>query len=350
MALSASRRRRPQGADYWPGFVDVLSTLLLVLIFFLSVFMLAQFFLSEVLSNRDNALRALENEVSELADLLAMERNANDDLRKTAEQLAASLTAAQTREEAALTEISRLGGLIDERNQAIADLEGKAAELTDKLTAEEEISEQARQEIILLNNQLAALRTQLQKIEQALEVAEERDRLQKAEIVNLGKRLNAALAQKVGELARYRSEFFGQLRAALGYRDDIRIDGDRFVFQSEVLFESGSAKLNEAGKTQLLKVASALLEISDVIPPQLRWVLRVDGHTDAVPINTNEFPSNWELSTARATSVVKYLINQGVPPRRLAATGFGQYQPLIRERSRAAYRMNRRIELKLTER
>jgi chemotaxis protein MotB len=159
-----------------------------------------------------------------------------------------------------------------------------------------------------------------------------------------------ALASKVQELARYRSEFFGRLREVLGKRKDVRIVGDRFVFQSEVLFETGSAELGGAGQQQLGQLARALTEIAARIPKDLPWVLRVDGHTDRIPIHTPEFRSNWELSTARAISVVRFLIDQGIPADHLAATGFGEHQPLDPGLSEAALRRNRRIELKLTQR
>jgi chemotaxis protein MotB len=166
----------------------------------------------------------------------------------------------------------------------------------------------------------------------------------------MGQRLNAALASKVQDLARYRSEFFGRLRKVLGDRRDIQIVGDRFVFQSEVLFASGSDSLAEGGKVQLAHLATTLKEIAEGIPDDINWVLRVDGHTDRVPISTARFPSNWELSTARAISVVKYLISQGIPPHRFAATGFGEFQPLDERDDEIAYRRNRRIEMKLDQR
>jgi chemotaxis protein MotB len=170
------------------------------------------------------------------------------------------------------------------------------------------------------------------------------------QIADLGRRLNAALATKVQELARFRSDFFGRLRELLGDRQDIRVVGDRFVFQSEVLFASGSAELEPEGRKQLSQLASALAEIAATIPEDIDWVLRVDGHTDRRPISTPEFPSNWELSTARAISVVKFLIIRGIGPNRLAATGFGQFQPLDTGSDEIAFRRNRRIELKLTQR
>ena len=169
-------------------------------------------------------------------------------------------------------------------------------------------------------------------------------------IKDLGARLNTALAQQVQELKRYRSDFFGRLREILGNRADIRVVGDRFVFQSEVLFDSGQAILNPVGRTELDKLAVALLELDKKIPPEIAWVLRVDGHTDVRPIASFQFPSNWALSAARAISVVQYLVTKGVSPQRLVAAGFGEFQPLDTAVTEEAYRRNRRIELKLTER
>jgi len=202
----------------------------------------------------------------------------------------------------------------------------------------------------LLNRQLAALRQQLSRISAALEASEAKTKEQETQIVNLGSRLNAALASKVEELARYRSEFFGKLRELLGNREDVRVEGDRFVFQSEVLFSSGSADLVGIGRDQISRLATTLKEIAGRIPDSIDWVLRVDGHTDRIPIHTAQFPSNWELSTARAVAVVKLLIADGLPPHRLAAAGFGEYRPLDTTGSPGSLRRNRRIEFKLTGR
>jgi len=204
--------------------------------------------------------------------------------------------------------------------------------------------------VALLNQQIAALREQLSRISAALDLSEQKTKEQDVQIADLGKRLNAALASKVQELASYRSEFFGRLREILGDRQDIRIVGDRFVFQSEVLFQPGSADLGPEARQELNLLAGALREIAAKIPAEIPWVLRVDGHTDRRPIFTSQFPSNWELSTARATAVVKYLIEQGIPPDRLAAAGFGEFQPIDTANTDDAYRKNRRIEFKLTER
>jgi len=335
----ASRRIRQGQADYWPGFVDAMATLLLVIIFLLSIFMLAQFYLSQAISGRDAALESLRAQISQLTDLLALEQSKSADLESSLAAMTASLANAED-------EKTRLAGLL-----ADAEAGGEEAQaLRAQLTEQEQLTAEAQAQVELFNQQLAALRSQLASLEAALEAAEAKDKESQAQIADLGRRLNAALAQKVQELARARSEFFGRLRVALGNRDDIQIVGDRFVFQSEVFFDSGSAALNPAGQTELNKIASAIREISGDVPDDINWVLRIDGHSDSQPISTAEFPSNWHLSAGRAISVVRYLTDQGVPPNRLLAAGFGEYQPLAAGSTAEDLRRNRRIEFKLTER
>ena len=296
-------------------------------------------------------------------DIVAL-RTVRDDLEAEVGRLAAAISESETvatalRDRAAELE-ARLASEAERTALAQQELERREIRLTEVLAlqlrterdlgAEREVSARARSRLDLLNQQILALREQLARIETALGATEAKDREQSVVIANLGRRLNLALAQKVEELERYRSEFFGRLREVLGERTDITIVGDRFVFQSEVLFASGSADLGGVGKTQLATFATTLLEISEKIPDELPWILRVDGHTDRIPINTAVFPSNWELSSARANSVVKFLTNEGVPPARLAATAFAEHQPIDPGDSVEAYRRNRRIELKLTER
>jgi chemotaxis protein MotB len=225
-----------------------------------------------------------------------------------------------------------------------------SAEAEAALGRERTQTAEARLQVDALNRQIGSLRDELARLNAVLEASEAKSREQNVQIVDLGKRLNAALASKVEELARYRSEFFGRLREVLGDRPDIRVVGDRFVFQSEVLFQSGSADLQEGGRAQITQLARTLAEVAAKIPPDISWVLRVDGHTDRVPIATARFPSNWELSTARAVAVVKQLTERGIPSARLAATGFGEFQPLDAREDAGAYQRNRRIEFKLTER
>jgi chemotaxis protein MotB len=245
--------------------------------------------------------------------------------------------------ETQLAELAILQSLRDEMRKEV--LAGEAA-----LAEQEALTDEATAQVALLNRQIAALRQQLASLSEALDVSEAENEANEVQIADLGRRLNAALATKVQELARFRSDFFGRLRELLGDRQDIRVVGDRFVFQSEVLFPSGSAELEPEGRVQLAQLAGALAEIATTIPEDIDWVLRVDGHTDRRPISTSEFPSNWELSTARAISVVKFLIVRGIEANRLAATGFGEFQPLDTGSDEIAFRRNRRIELKLTQR
>ncbi|PKP77106.1 MAG: hypothetical protein CVT81_11215 [Alphaproteobacteria bacterium HGW-Alphaproteobacteria-3] len=340
MALVSRRiRGRAPTGDYWPGFVDAMSSLLLVLIFLLTIFMITQFFLSQLVSNKDSALENLRSQIAELVNQLALERQDKADLQATILSLQDSLSAA-TAERDSLAALAEEG----------AGTGSRVAELESALDNEKQVSNEALAQVELLNQQIAALRRQLATLSAALDAAEQKDRDQQAQIANLGRRLNAALAQKVQELAKYRSEFFGRLRTILGDRQDIEIVGDRFAMQSEIFFASGSADINPSGKQQLDKIAQAIGEIAAEIPDDIPWVLRIDGHTDANPIATPQFPSNWYLSSARAIAVVNYMTEKGVPENRLVAAGFGQFHPLEQEPGETANRRNRRIEFKLTER
>jgi chemotaxis protein MotB len=343
MAL-ARNRRSERGIDYWPGFVDALSTLLLAIMFLLSVFVLIQFFLSQEIEGKDEALNQLNNQIAELTELLALERSTGQDLQDQLALLSMSLQNAET-------ERTRLQRLLDEGAGAGAAAQSEAERAAGALAAEKQISARALSQVELLNQQIAALRLQIGALEQALEASEARDRESNTKIADLGRRLNVALAQRVQELSRYRSDFFGRLREILSDRENIRIVGDRFVFQSEVLFPSGSDVLNPAGEVEMAKLAAALIELEREIPPEISWVLRVDGHTDTVPLSgSGRYRDNWELSSARALSVVKFLNSEGVAANRLVAAGFGEFQPLDTADSDEARSRNRRIELKLTER
>jgi chemotaxis protein MotB len=339
MALARTRR----GIDYWPGFVDALSTLVLGIIFLLTVFVVVQFFLSQDIAGKDTALTRLNAQIAQLNDLLSLEKTGKIDLEDQVARLAASLTAAESERE-------RLRGAAEGAGQGAASAQQQLGQATSALEAERKLSARAIAQIDLLNQQISALRRQLGALEEALQVSEKKDKDQQTQIAKLGERLNIALAQRVQELTRYRSDFFGRLREILGNRADIRVVGDRFVFQSEVLFDSGQAVLNPEGRAELDQLAIALLELERQIPPEIAWVLRVDGHTDVRPIASATFPSNWALSAARAISVVQYLIGRGVSPQHLVAAGFGEFQPLDSANTEDAYRRNRRIELKLTER
>ncbi len=239
---------------------------------------------------------------------------------------------------------------IEKRDTRIADLLRQAGRNDEALATEQALSRESLNQVEVLNRQINALRVQLASLEQALDLQQQKVEEQQVTITDLGSKLNMALAGKVEELGRFRSEFFGRLRQVLGDRPDVRIVGDRFVFQSEVLFPSASATIEPGGAEDLRKLAESLRQISAEIPSDLPWVLQINGHTDRRPISTFEFPSNWELSTARAINVGKFLISQGIPPERIAVAGFAEFQPLDDRRDEIAYRRNRRIEIKLTTR
>jgi chemotaxis protein MotB len=341
--MALSRGRRFEAVNYWPGFVDALSTMLLVIIFLLSVFMLAQFFLSREVTGKDEALSRLNRQIEELTNLLALERTQ----KSTDETKIATLTATLDNAD---REAKRLKDAAAEGAAAAADA-GKAATVASALDNQKEITARALAQVDVLNQQIAALRRQLAAIEDALAASETAGREAQSKIADLGARLNVALAQKVQELNRYRSDFFGRLRQILGSRPDIRVVGDRFVFESSVLFDVGKADISAAGKQSLDTLASAVLDLEREIPPDIPWILRVDGHTDSRPLSGGgQFKSNWELSAARAVSVVQYLVSKGVEPDRLAAAGFGEFQPLDQGTDDDSLARNRRIELKLTER
>ena len=331
--MALARARRESGFNYWPGFVDALSTLVLSIVFLLSVFLVVQFFLSQEVSGKDKALMQLNAKIAELNDLLSLEKLGKINLEDTLTQMRAGLASAES-------ERDRVKGLYEGLAGAGNDAAGSAGELNKALESEKQVTSRALAQIEVLNQQISALRRQLAALEEALDASEKRDRESQTRIADLGQRLNVALAQRVQELSRYRSEFFGRLRAILGNRPDVRIVGDRFVFQSEVFFDTGQAQLLPEGRAELDKQ----------IPGEIAWVLRVDGHTDVRPINSPLFKSNWELSSARAISVVQYLISLGVPAQRLVAAGFAEFQPLDIGVTEEAYKRNRRIELKLTER
>jgi chemotaxis protein MotB len=339
--MALSRFRRDSGMNYWPGFVDALSTLVLSVIFLLTVFMVAQFFLTQEISGKDTALSRLNAQIARLSQLLSLEQTGKTSLQDEVATLRASLTAAES-------ERDRLRAAT---SQGPAAGSGGTDKLNSQLDLEKEATARAVAQIENLNQQIGALRRQIAALEDALGASEKKESAAQLRITDLGQRLNVALAQRVQELSRYRSDFFGTLRGILGDRPDIRIVGDRFVFQSEVFFDSGAATLRPEGRAELDKLAEAVVALEKQIPSDINWVLRVDGHTDVRPLGpTSPFKTNWDLSAARAISVVQYLISKGVSPGRLAAAGFGEFQPIDPGTSDQALAHNRRIELKLTER
>lgn len=341
-----ARRRSRSEANIWPGFVDGLSTLLLVLMFVLSIFVVAQFYLGDRLASVKDELASKDDE---LARLIAQINSLND-----------QLGLAQSERDRLQAQILSLEDTIAEKDEelvglaaALAASQSAVAASAEELEAEKALTEEQKSEIATLNAQMAALRRQLASLQEALEAAEAKDLEQQAQIENLSQRLNAALARKVQELQEVRSRFFEALREALGERSDVKVVGDRFIFESDILFGSCSATLGEAGKLELNKLATALLDIQGDIPSEVNWVLRVDGHADAAPLGPScaaRFDSNLDLSAQRAISVVNYLKSRNVPAKRLLATGSGSTTPLVSGFSAAALAQNRRIEFKLTER
>src|SRR4026208_705784 len=294
MSLARARRGRFT-ANYWPGFVDVLSTRLLVVTFLRSLFMLSNFVVTQATSGKDTMLSRLNRQLSELTEPLALHRPKEESAQDELSALQATLGEKDK-------ESQRLTGLLGEAGGKTQGAEERAAAFGTQLDTQKKITNDALAKVEMLNQQLAALRLQLTSLQEALDASEAKNKESQAKIADLGQRLNLALAKKVQELARYRSDFFGKLKEALGDRPDFQVVGDRFVFPSDVLFDSGSAELKPEALAQLDKLANALKEVETKIPPDIAWVMRVDGHTDIHPIATPEFPSNWELSSARAIS------------------------------------------------
>jgi chemotaxis protein MotB len=342
MAL-ARTRRNDSGMNYWPGFVDALSTLILSIIFILTVFVVVQFYLQQEVAGKDTALTRLNAQIAQLTELLSMATTDKSNLQDQLAQLQATLATAQS-------DRDKFKSAAEGAGAGATVAQGKVSELTGQLEGQKKISSNALAQVEILNQQIAAMRRQLAAIETALDASEKKDKEAQNKIADLGQRLNVALAQKVQELTKYRSDFFGKLREILGNRPDMRIVGDRFVLQSEVFFDSSKADLKPEGDAELDKVAAALIELEKQIPADIPWVLRVDGHTDVRPITGGQFKSNWQLSAARAIAVVQYLVGKGVAPQRLVAAGFGEFQPIDTGTTEDAYRRNRRIEFKLTER
>jgi chemotaxis protein MotB len=341
--MALARRRGESGMNYWPGFVDALSTLILGIIFLLTVFVVVQFYLQQEVAGKDTALTRLNAQIAELTSLLSLEKSGKGDLESQLAALRATLSSAQS-------ERDRLKAASDQSGTAANAAQGRIGELSGELENQKKISSGALAQVEVLNQQIAALRRQLAAIEQALDATEKKNQESQSRITELGQRLNVALAQKVQELSRYRSDFFGKLREILGNRPDVRIVGDRFVLQSELFFDTGRADLKPVAQAELDNIAAALTQLETQIPSDIAWVLRVDGHTDVRPITSGAFKSNWELSAERAIAVVQYLVAKGVQPQRLVAAGFGEFQPIDSGNTEEAFRRNRRIEFKLTER
>ncbi len=376
--MRGGSRRHVRTIDVWPGFVDALATLVIAVVFVMMVFAVFQFYLKDVIAGRDDQLARASAQISELAATLALERRQTQDIRQRFDAVVAELQASLAEADRLKTEAAAATALSAERAKALEDanktidadrakvemqlrelealasmrleMERRLAAAEEATTAERRVSSEAQAQVALLNRQTAELREQLRRLEAILAESERKSAEAQAQIVDLGRRLNLALASRVEELSRYRSEFFGRLRQALGDRAEVRIVGDRFVFQSEVLFASGAATIELDGGRQLQRLAEVLRDTTSRIPKEIDWVLQVTGHTDRRPIATREFPSNWELSSARAISVVRFLMANGLPAERLQAAGMAEFQPIDERDDEVGWRRNRRIELRLTNR
>ncbi|HIF51890.1 MAG TPA: peptidoglycan -binding protein [Thiotrichaceae bacterium] len=374
--MTRARRRRP--LDIWPAFVDATASLLMVVVFALLLTIIGHLVLSTALSGRDDALARLSSRISKLAEILSLEKSEKSKLKELLTLRTANLNKANTQISSQLQSIDKKNKLLIEheatianqleilqtlkidiaaltalRERMTAEIEKEIAEhdsVKQKLTEESELNILNLAQMELLNRQLLELQQQLSGIENALEIAEKDIALKQTTIDDLGARLNTALANKAQMLQRYRSEFFGRLRDALSDYPGIRIEGDRFVFPSELLFETGSAELGVTGIEQVEHLSETLKEISKIIPEDINWVLRIDGHTDKRPITSGQYSSNWELSSARAISIVQAMIKNGILAKRMAATGFAEHHPIDIDDTPEAYARNRRIELKLTSR
>lgn len=310
----ARRKRSNSGINIWPGYVDALSTLVMVVMFVLLVFVIGQQFLGSVLVQREHTLDSLKQDIARLGHMLSLSQEEVKNLTTQNRQQAASL------------------------------LESSAEIARDQATTTAQLSQ-----ITELSSQVSALNAQLASVSNALDIEQKNEQAKDAQISDLGQRLNTALADKVTLLKRYRSEFFEKLSKILKNQPGISVVGDRFIFQSEILFPAGSAELTPAGRAEIRTLAKTFKEVANTIPANIPWILRVDGHADRQPIHT-AYPSNWELSSARAITVVNMLIAEGIDPHHLAATGFSVYQPLDKANTAKAYAHNRRIEFRLTDR
>lgn len=348
--MIGSRRRSRSTTNVWPGYVDALSALLMLVIFMLLVYVVSQLFLSQTLSDRNSELAQLNQRLNEISQLLGLEKNKTDALEQQILTVQSSFSDSLAQNEG-LQE--RLDASRNRLMQQTADAEARAerlANMNQELDDKDQLSSSQQNMILRLSSQIASLQNQLRQITKALNLQKEMTADKDGELEDVSRRLNTLLAERVNELEQYQSEFFSRLRNILAANENIRIVGDRFLLPSELLFASGSAQLGPEGKRELDKLAGVLLEVVKTIPADLDWILRIDGHTDIIPINTPQFPSNWELSTARAVAVVRYLADQNVPQKRMAAAGFGEFFPVADGTTPDALQKNRRIEIKLTDR
>ena len=354
--MRASRKNLYE-VNIWPGFVDVLGTLLIVTIFTVLISTVTQIYFNDQLEIKRGEISSLDNQITNLANQLSLlntEKKKIDksfatltieykDLNKQKNKLDEELSKSQYNLKIKDKELDQI---INERSSLLGKIQKQNEDLKDL----SEVKEKNSLEIFELNRNVEKLNNRLEELSKLLISAEEEDRKKKIKIENLGKKLNQALAGKLQELSEYQSIFFKKIKEALGDRKDIKVEGDRFIFPSEIFFESGSDVIQAEGIKKLSDIAKSLNEISEKIPSKIDWVLRIDGHTDKIPIFNEKFNSNWHLSSSRAINIVKLLIENGISPNRLVAAGFGEHSPLVSQENEEAYKKNRRIEIKLTRR
>ena len=343
--------------NIWPGFVDVLGTLLIVTIFTVLISTITQIYFNDQLEIKRGEITSLDSQVDALLKQINLEVKEKKKIQTKLKSLSAELNKLKTDKLNIDEKLSKsqyslkikekeLNQIIGERSRLLDNMQVKNQELKSLYEKEEE----NKLTIFELNRNVDKLNKRLAELSKLLIASEEEDKKNKIEIENLGKRLNQALASKVQELSKYQSIFFKKVKEAVGDREDVIISGDRFIFPSEIFFESGSDIIQSNGMEKLSNIASSLNEISQNIPIDIDWVLRIDGHTDKMPISNNEFKSNWHLSSSRAINIVNFLIKNGISPGRLVAAGFGEFSPLVEGNNEIAYQRNRRIEIKLTTR
>ena len=350
-------RRQLYEINIWPGFVDILGTILIVTIFTVLISTITQIYFNDQLEIKRGEISSLDNKISGL--LLEIQAVSEQKKKKETElkSLRNNFSTLKDKKEKLQNDLTESDYFVKMKNKEINSLVSEKGDLIDNLqrkNQEVEILndnlESNENEILRLNQNIKILNDKLTELSSLLIQAEREDQKNKVQIKNLGEKLNQALANKVQELKKYQSSFFKKIKKSLGDRDDIKITGDRFIFPSEIFFESGSDQLQINSLDKLREVARDLLEISQKIPKSIDWILRIDGHTDKIPINNDQFNSNWHLSTSRAINIVNFFVKQGIPPHRLVAAGFGENYPLSLEDNEESYRKNRRIEIKLTTR
>ena len=376
MALNKIRRRH---VDYtWPGFVDALSSLLMVIIFVLMIFVLSQFFLSQKMNGQDEALVKLKTNLIELSELLSIERNVTIELTSSLTIFENKINIIQSKLEQEKIKNDNNKEKLQENEKTIRLSKFKISELEEILNKKIEEVLNSKNTILSLENNLQKrkteveiktdtlkankeeinkltaasiqLRNKLSQIQTLLTAYKAKDKKDNVKTLNIGKDLNSALARRVEELQKFKSEFFGRVKELIKDRPEIKIVGDRFVFQSEVLFSIGSVEIGPKGQLEMINLASTLVEIEKSLPTDIDWILQIEGHTDNLPVKEGQtYKDNWELSTKRALSVLRFLIKQGINPNRLSASGYGSFQPIDINNNANARKKNRRIEMTITQ-